>query len=140
MPTKPDRKFPPIPTSEEREIWWFGRCGRNKRDSQYARMRKRDRKIELWWTGDGGHWSEYLTESRPFICKPTMPELKLTPDEWLKKDEYYGLVILDPDGWDRSNFEASWKEPITKDEFDRRWGESTCRIPRRIVVKALQAI
>lgn len=32
---------------------------------------------------------------------------------------------MDPDGWDRQNFEASWSEPITIAEFKRRVWMST---------------
>jgi hypothetical protein len=56
---------------------------------------------------------------------------KLTPDEWLLKPAYRGMVIMDPDGWDRKNFEASWAEPITEDEFAKRMLMSTCLWPKR---------
>ena len=47
-----------------------------------------------------------------------------TSEEWLK--EYEGLRILDPDGWDRSNYQYSFfEEKITKQEFDRRVAYST---------------
>ena len=36
------------------------------------------------------------------------------------------IIILDPDGWDRENFEKSWEELITKEEFDNRVAHSTC--------------
>lgn len=36
-----------------------------------------------------------------------------------------GIVVYDPDGWDRSNFEASWAEPITLEEFRSRTYMST---------------
>jgi len=44
--------------------------------------------------------------------------------EWRK--EFKELTILDPDGWDRKNFEESWNEPITLEEFKRRVMLSTC--------------
>jgi hypothetical protein len=49
---------------------------------------------------------------------------------WLdeKRKELPGFQILDPDGWDRSNFEVSWKEAITKEEFERRCSLSTCKL------------
>ena len=55
-------------------------------------------------------------------------ELK-TPDEWLETDEFKGYVIFDPDGWDGNNFEKSWNEKITRDEFKERLYKSTlmCR-------------
>jgi hypothetical protein len=41
-----------------------------------------------------------------------------------------GLDILDPDGWDRQNFNQSWTEPISRDEFMRRASESTIDMRR----------
>ena len=38
-----------------------------------------------------------------------------------------GFEVLDPDGWDRTNFQESWNEPITRDEFMRRVSKSTAR-------------
>lgn len=50
-------------------------------------------------------------------------ELK-TSAEWYLD---YPLQILDPDGWDRDNFQHSWyEELITFEEFDRRAMRSTC--------------
>ena len=48
-----------------------------------------------------------------------------TSEEWqnLFKDK---ILILDPDGWDRKNFEHSWKEEkISLREFKRRCMTST---------------
>jgi len=47
-----------------------------------------------------------------------------TSEEWQKlKPE---IEILDPDGWDRQNFEFSWhQERITEAEYDRRIMMST---------------
>ena len=57
-----------------------------------------------------------------------MKELK-TSQEWLKEEN--GLVILDPDGWDRKNYQFSWfEEEITKEEFDRRLMQSTVLIEK----------
>lgn len=53
-------------------------------------------------------------------------ELK-TSDEWTKSKEFDGLIILDPDGWDRQgdfNF-SFYKEKITRNEFERRIASST---------------
>lgn len=42
---------------------------------------------------------------------------------WEKESEY---VVLDPDGWDRKNYEYSWnQELITLDEFNKRLMQST---------------
>lgn len=51
---------------------------------------------------------------------------KKKPDDWLKMPQYEGLIIYDPDGWDRKNYEVSWNEEITEEEFNRRLMLSTC--------------
>ncbi len=38
---------------------------------------------------------------------------------------FTGVIVIDADGWDRKNFEASWAEKITLTEFKRRVLEST---------------
>ena len=48
---------------------------------------------------------------------------KRTSEEWQKLCE---VEVLDPDGWDRMNFQYSWyEELITREEFERRLGSST---------------
>ena len=48
-----------------------------------------------------------------------------TSAEWQKEFTY---IVMDPDGWDRKNFEYSWnKEEITKQEFEKRAIKSTCK-------------
>jgi hypothetical protein len=48
----------------------------------------------------------------------------------LRSSEEWSLLcnikVIDPDGWDRTNYEASWAEEITRDEFMRRASVSTC--------------
>lgn len=45
-----------------------------------------------------------------------------TSVEWEAKGlKTHGLIILDPDGWDRQNFQFSYREElITKEEFKKR--------------------
>lgn len=44
------------------------------------------------------------------------------------------LIIYDPDGWDRSNWEYSFeKEKITREEFDDRVMHSTCMADRKLM-------
>lgn len=51
-------------------------------------------------------------------------ELK-TSQEW--QELYLEIRVLDPDGWDRTNFQYSWfGEKITKNEYDMRIMSSTC--------------
>jgi hypothetical protein len=55
-----------------------------------------------------------------------MSELK-TSKEW--QAIHAETIVLDPDGWDRENFDYSWKEElITEDEYFKRRIVSTCRI------------
>jgi len=52
-------------------------------------------------------------------------EIKKTSAEWIKE---VGYEVLDPDGWDRKNFDYSWnKEKITMAEFQMRLALSTVR-------------
>lgn len=49
---------------------------------------------------------------------------KKTSEEWQKLCK---VTILDPDGWDRKNYQYSWHEElITQQEFEQRIITSTC--------------
>ncbi len=52
---------------------------------------------------------------------------KKTSKEWEELiPDKYKLAILDPDGWDRKNYQFSfYEELITKEEFNRRLSSST---------------
>lgn len=51
--------------------------------------------------------------------------MKKTSAEWLKELDFE-VEILDPDGWDRSNYDYSFnKEKITEEEFKKRLFGST---------------
>ncbi len=63
-----------------------------------------------------------------------------TADEWLQQPEWKGLLVMDPDGWDRRNFKASWAEKITAQEFEKRVCMSTCMWPKgRFAAQILKA-
>ena len=52
-----------------------------------------------------------------------------TSEEWAKEKK---VVVLDPDGWDRMNYDYSWfEEEIDEAEFDRRVMESTTMIRKQ---------
>lgn len=56
-------------------------------------------------------------------------ETRKTSEEWAKT---YPMIIKDPDGWDRQNYEYSWyEELITEGEFAIRAAMSTC-VPRGV--------
>ena len=49
--------------------------------------------------------------------------IKRTPEEWQK---ILRVIVLDPDGWDRSaNFMADWAKPLTEEEFRAKSDMST---------------
>lgn len=52
----------------------------------------------------------------------TDTEIKRPSGEWCL---LHGVTVLDPDGWNRRDFQASWLEPITETEFRQRVAEST---------------
>lgn len=53
-----------------------------------------------------------------------LEKIKLTPDEWGAK---FGIVVWDPDGWDRKNYEEDWAKPLTIDEYEKKAALSTCQ-------------
>lgn len=53
-------------------------------------------------------------------------EIKKSSEAWLKEPKFEDITVLDPDGWDRRNFKASWAEEITESEFEARLMNSTC--------------
>lgn len=49
-----------------------------------------------------------------------------TSEKW--QEQYPNLKVLDPDGWDRKNYQYSWfEEKITFNEYNKRRSLSTCR-------------
>jgi len=53
-------------------------------------------------------------------------DMMFCAEDWLKYDlEWKDVVMMDPDGWDRQNFEESWAECITRDEMCIRMSRST---------------
>lgn len=52
---------------------------------------------------------------------------KKTSAEWNEIiNKPRGIIVWDPDGWDRSNYQYSWfEEPITEHEFNLRMMKST---------------
>lgn len=53
--------------------------------------------------------------------------MKKTSKEWLETiPKKHKLKLLDPDGWDRQNFDYSFNEElIEREEFDKRLSSST---------------
>lgn len=56
---------------------------------------------------------------------------KKTSEKWQELDNS-GVVVLDPDGWDRKNYQFSfYEELITHEEYERRKMFSTCLINKK---------
>jgi len=52
--------------------------------------------------------------------------LRKTSEEW---NMLFNGHILDPDGWNRVNYQHSWfEEKITREEFEKRMWESTVHL------------
>ena len=68
--------------------------------------------------------------SKQFV--PNLKEELKTSEEWQK--QFNENVVLNPDGWDRKNYDYSWyEEKITFTEYNRRRSQSTCKnsIPKK---------
>lgn len=68
-------------------------------------------------------WWEELEKKQDEAIERFGDTLKSGP-EWVAELND-GVEILDPDGWDRSNWEVSWNEKITVKEFYYRRAIST---------------
>jgi hypothetical protein len=72
---------------------------------------------------------------------PVIDKLKMPSDFWhVLYAINTGMIVLDPDGWDRKHWEQSWGEPITWIEFQQRAAFSTqCPIDMAGQIKMLLA-
>ena len=52
----------------------------------------------------------------------TMKNLLLTPEDWSKLSD---IEVIDPDGWNRLDFDKDWAKPITFSEFYSKASAST---------------
>lgn len=74
--------------------------------------------------------------STVYRIDPSGEKVEIRPSqEWLDalcysyKEDGFGFAILSPDGWDRTNFEASWSELIDRNTFIARLQSSTTLHP-----------
>lgn len=58
-------------------------------------------------------------------CLAMKSLIKKSSNDWLKEPQYKNLIILDPDGFDRTDFDNSMAELIDEKEFNRRVSLST---------------
>lgn len=55
-----------------------------------------------------------------------------TSEQW--QQENMDVIVMDPDGWNRSNYQYSWfEEKITKEEYTKRILHSTCMINKKVL-------
>ena len=82
---------------------------------------------EMFWGGTNNAYDQrkLIVTEVEFIYEEDVK----TSVEWEKiANEEYGLVIMDPDGWDRTNFNYSFREElITEAEFKKRVSSSTIK-------------
>lgn len=58
-------------------------------------------------------------------------QFRMKPQDWLTHSSHFANVtIMDPDGWDRSNYEADWARPLTLEEMRYKTERSTCMFHR----------
>lgn len=50
------------------------------------------------------------------------PPARYSPEVWC---QMFDIIILDPDGWDRSNFDEDWAKALTREEFVKKMMVST---------------
>lgn len=63
----------------------------------------------------------------PFETSTNSKSNRKTSAEWLEHEDFAHIAILDPDGWNRSNYNYSFNEElISSDEFMQRCIRSTC--------------
>lgn len=72
-----------------------------------------------------------LIKARESKMQEAWDGIKLTSDDWSKLIDNPSWCVLDPDGWDRKNFQYSWyEERITAQEFRERSMYSTLQMPK----------
>jgi flagellar biosynthesis/type III secretory pathway protein FliH len=73
-----------------------------------------------------GRDTDGVEEPEDDYCKDCKEEPQKTSKEW--QEIYPNPKVLDPDGWDRQNFQFSWfEEEITFDEYKNRVSKSTVK-------------
>lgn len=59
-------------------------------------------------------WPEYGVTITQGAWEASYQGELLLPEEWCK---IFSVTVIDPDGWDRNNFEESWNTRISRSEF-----------------------
>jgi hypothetical protein len=59
---------------------------------------------------------------------PLLPPAYQKPQVWC---DMIGVEVVDPDGWNRMDFDNDWNKPITIDVFAQKYSISTTRIVDR---------
>jgi hypothetical protein len=81
---------------------------------------------EAFFMGHLSNHEMYDAWLTAYVDKSRKENLVLSADEWIASPEFEGVVVMDPDGWDRSNYAESWAEKINYAEMQQRVFRSTC--------------
>jgi hypothetical protein len=62
--------------------------------------------------------------------------IKLSPDQWLMySEDFDGITVMDPDGWDRKNYAEDWAKLLTKEEMHRKVSISTVSMSKEYLAR-----
>lgn len=86
---------------------------------------------KILWSINPEQIDATVAEAKAALARLLLREpVRLTSEDWMKLIDNPEWRILDPDGWDRKNFQQSWyEERITANEFQRRAMYSTLSAP-----------
>lgn len=85
---------------------------------------KEHKRQSLFISDEIGHF-DFYNWKREYLNFP-LPETVKTSREWYRLDDS-GVIIMDPDGWDRTKYDYSFNEElITEEEYKKRKLMSTC--------------
>lgn len=91
-------------------------------------MRKAERATEKKQASNLSHISEIVPLKDGTLAVTQHPAKRRVPLFWCRR---FGVEVIDPDGWDRTN--PSWMMvPITQDQFIDKFQRSTTRVVDRV--------
>ena len=120
---------------------WFQKYKSESSDSyglpdapyEQVKLAKQKKGSALW---KGGSRGDAVRTGKRVSFSSTVPrdssgEVMLPSSVWAETGEYKDVQILDPDGWDRTNFDEDFNRPVTEKTFREKLSESTVRWPKR---------
>lgn len=84
---------------------------------------------EFFARSKGVFEEQYEIETEPDVVPEEDHNTRLPSHIW---QDLFGIVVRDPDGWDRTNYDASWAEYITEEEFIHRASRSTIMMDNKV--------